>query len=244
MHNYESKPFSFFFFLQIFTLAVVIRVMIHFNDVARESSVQIITNATILLLKRGRQRYTGWEQVSHFLKNLQLTLGFTHTVKSGTVLPWSNISWDGAEYVSNNQHRLSWQPYSKITNLKKPTVTSWEPVRCRRWINCSDTTRHLKSIIYSALVLNIYMYLHTRLIESSHSWILQLKVAVFFFSSCLFWPNSLTCSLSVCVSVALGCICVFFFDTSGIKSHVCVPPPSATPVFILSFPLQQKQAGL
>lgn len=169
-------------------------------------------------LKRGRQRYTGWEQVSHFLKNLQFTLGFTHTVKSGTVLPWSNISWDGAEYVSDNQHRLSWQPYSKITNLKKPTVTSWEPVHCRRWINCSDTTRHLKSIIYSAL-LHIYMYLHTRLIESSHSCILQLRVELFF-SSCLFWPNSLTCNLSVCFSSTGLHLCIFL--TPPVSNHMSV----------------------
>lgn len=47
----KANPFL-FFFLQIFTLAVVIPVMIHFNDVARESSVQIITNGTILLFEK------------------------------------------------------------------------------------------------------------------------------------------------------------------------------------------------
>lgn len=120
-------------------------------------------------------------------------------MKSGTVLPWSSISWDGAEYVSDNQHRLSWQPYSKITNLKMPTVTSWEPEHCRHWINCSDTNRHLKSIIYSALVLHIYIYLHTRLIESSQSCIWQLRVEVFFqlmFILAFSLVNNLTCNLS------------------------------------------------
>ena len=58
-----------------------------FNDVARESSVQIIIIATLLLLERGRQGYPGRTQVSHFLKNLEFTLGFKRTVKSGPVLP-------------------------------------------------------------------------------------------------------------------------------------------------------------
>lgn len=196
--------------------------MIHFSDVARESSVQIIINATILLLRRRRQRYPDWKQVSHFLKKFLKKTFSSHILWNQALCYPGAIFHEMELNVSDNQHRLSWQPYSKITNLKKLAVTSWEPVYCRCCINCSDTNRHLKSIIYSALVLHIYIYLHTRLIESSQSSTLQnMSFFQLMFILTFSLVNNLTCNLSVCFSSIRLHLYVFFWHLWSQSTCLC-----------------------